>query len=355
MRTVLREHTVRVGLTVVGVTTGVLLVAVWILREAQAARVAAGGVGPMPSLIVLLSLILAAGLAVSIVGPMTRSQADRTSETIAAPLRLLAHRTDEMASGGFALDPQARPGRFVEPEPWKAGIPEIDAVAREVDRHHTTFAKTLVFERSFAADASHQLRTPLAALLLRLEEIAQCDDAAAARVEADIAIAQVERLTGVVDELLKRTRPGHASGGAVSAVDIVLAGLDEEWTPAFEEAGREIVMTAERGVIVEASSSSISQVLNTLVENSLVHGRGTVRLHVGRSGPSAVCTVSDQGPGVPRELARVIFDRGHTSGEGTGLGLAVARETAEAVGGRLELVTVRPPTFACYLPLALTP
>lgn len=353
MRAVLREHTDHVRLAVSGVMLGVGAVAALIAREVLQSRWLASE--QIANWVVILIVAAVVGLGLLISGPITRSMADRTSEQVAAPLRLLAHRTDEMASGGFALDPEARPGRLVDPGPWKAGIPEIDAVVREVDRHHATFARSLAFERSFAADASHQLRTPLAALLLRLEEIAQCDDAEVARTEAEIAIAQVERLTGVVDELLQRTRAGHASGGAVSSVDVVLHGLDEEWTPAFEEAGRQIQLTSERGVIVEASSSAISQILNTLVENALVHGGGQVDVHVGRSGPSAVMTVADQGSGIPRDLAKEIFERGRTTGDGTGLGLAVARETAESVGGRLELVRVRPPVFACYLPLATTP
>lgn len=353
MRSVLRELSVRIVLTLSGLALVLGGIAAWVLREVQSARWAADA-GAIPDWVLLLVLLLTAGLVLLIGIPMSRSLADRTSERVAGPLRLLAHRTDELASGGFALDPEARPGRLVEPEPWKTDIAEIDAVAREVDRHHSTFARALVFERSFAADASHQLRTPLAALLLRLEEIAQSDDEVA-RSEAEIGISQVERLTGVVDELLQRTRAGHASGGALSAADAVLAGLDEEWTPSFEEVGRSIELTCERSVIVEASASALSQVLNTLVENALVHGHGQVRVHVARSGPSAVFTVSDEGPGIPRDLARTIFDRGQTTGEGTGLGLGVARETAEALGGRVELVQAAPPVFACYLPLATTP
>ncbi len=352
MRAVLRELALRIVL-VVAVTTVVAGALVsWVIVELRS--------GPFEDtrtpLWLLVGIVLSgSALVIAVAAPVVRSLADRTAETVADPLRRLAHRTDEMASGGFALDPQTRPGRVVLPEPWRAGIREIDAVAREIDRHHSTFAKALVSERSFAADASHQLRTPLAALLLRLEEIAQSHDPAEARTEAEIAIGQVERLTGVVDELLRRTRAGHATGGALSAVDQVLAGLDEEWTPSFTELRRSIELTCERGIIVDASASALSQVLNTLVENALVHGDGRVEVHVARSGPSAVFRVTDQGPGIPPHLARTVFDRAVTTGQGTGLGLAVARETAETIGGRLELVQVRPPVFALYLPLAQTP
>lgn len=354
MRRILRELAVRIVLVVTGGALLLAIFAAWLLPQVRESAWP-GGAGAVPEWVLPLIMVLCGLLVLAAGVPTARSLADRAAETTAGPLRQLAHRTDELASGGFALDPEARPGRLVEPEPFRSGIAEIDAVARVVDRHHSTFAKALVFERSFAADASHQLRTPLAALLLRLEEIAQSDDAAVARSEAEIAIGQVERLTGVVDDLLQRTRAGHASGGAVTAADAVVAGLDEEWTPAFEERGRVVELTCERGVIVEASASVLSQVLNTLVENALVHGRGDVRVHVYRSGPSAIFTVSDQGPGIPRDLARTIFDRGITTGAGTGLGLAVARETAESIGGRVELVHTFPPVFACYLPLATTP
>ncbi len=349
MREVLRELALRIVLVVSAVVAGVAGMVVWVLVALHEGRAA------LPLWMLVVTVLVGALATVGIVATAVRPMTDRTAEEVADPLRRLAHRTDEMASGGFALDPKARPGRLVEPPPWPGGIREIDAVAREVDRHHSTFARALVSERSFAADASHQLRTPLAALLLRLEEIAQADDAAVARTEAEIAIGQVERLTGVVDELLRRTRAGHASGGALSAVDHVLAGLDEEWTPAFAEQGREVVLTSERGIIVEASAPGVSQVLNTLLENALVHGRGRVAVHVGRSGPSAVFTVGDQGPGIPDAMARSVFDRAVTTGPGTGLGLAVARETAETMGGRLELTRVRPPVFSLYLPLATTP
>jgi signal transduction histidine kinase len=352
LRSVLRELALRV-LLVVAVTCLVAgALASWIIVELRGGPFEATRT---PLWLLILVVLSGSALVIAVTGPTVRSLADRTAETIADPLRRLAHRTDEMASGGFALDPQTRPGRVVLPEPWRASIREIDAVAREIDRHHSTFAKALVSERSFAADASHQLRTPLAALLLRLEEIAQSQDPAEARAEAEIAIGQVERLTGVVDELLRRTRAGHATGGALSAVDQVLAGLDEEWTPSFTEVSRSIELTCERGIIVDASASALSQVLNTLVENALLHGDGRVEVHVARSGPSAVFRVTDQGAGIPPHLARTVFDRAVTTGQGTGLGLAVARETAETIGGRLELVQVRPPVFALYLPLAQTP
>lgn len=233
-----------------------------------------------------------------------------------------------------------------------SGVPEIDKVRTILDHSQGTLAKALSSERSFAADASHQLRTPLAALLLRLDEVVHTDDLEVARHEAEIAIGQTERLASVVDDLLHRTRAGHADGGRSVSLDTVLSGLEQEWTPAFHARNRQIVVRAERAMIVRSSASAISQILNTLVENSLQHGDGLVQISAVRSGPSALLEVRDEGRGMDPDLARRVFDRTVTSGAGTGLGLAVARETAESFGGRLELAQSRPAVFALYVSMA---
>jgi len=155
-----------------------------------------------------------------------------------------------------------------------------------------------------------------------------------------------------VDDLLHRTRAGHADGGRSVSVDTVLTQLLKEWEPSFVGTGRALTSSIERGMIVRSSASAISQILNTLVENSLAHGAGNVQVRARRSGPSAVIEVTDQGEGIPPELARVIFERGTTTGSGTGLGLAVARETAESFGGRLELISAEPAVFALFVSMA---
>jgi signal transduction histidine kinase len=300
----------------------------------------------VPSVAAVVVLAISVGVALLVGGRLAERRAPRLTE----PMRQLAQRAEEFGTGGFALEPVIEADRPVRP--LESGVDEIDTVARILDHNSRILVRALSAERSFAADASHQLRTPLAALLMRLEEIAEADDVSVARHEAEVAIAQTERLAGVVDDLLHRTRAGHADGGRSVSLDTVLSQLQREWEPTFAQEGRTITVSLERGMIVRSSASAISQILDTLVENSLKHGAGTVRVNAWRSGPSAVLEVRDEGPGIDDELARRVFDRAVTGGSGTGLGLAVARETAESFGGRLELAQARPAVFVLYVSMA---
>ncbi|WP_347351394.1 HAMP domain-containing sensor histidine kinase [Intrasporangium sp.] len=235
--------------------------------------------------------------------------------------------------------------------PLRTGITDIDTVSEVIARRAHDMARSLAEERDFASDASHQLRTPLTALLMRLEEISETDDPEVAKEEATIAIAQVERLTRVVDDLLARSRVGNGGQPPAVSLDSVIAALQREWQPAFEQARRSVHVHGERGLFVRMTPVGLSQVLSTLLENSLVHGRGTVEVQARRSGPSVIVEVSDQGDGVPATMAPHIFERSVSTGTSgsTGLGLALARDLAEANGGRLDLVQAQPPRFALFL------
>lgn len=262
--------------------------------------------------------------------------ATRQAHRLSQPMRALADRAERLGAGESRI------------QPLHSGISELDQVSEVLSRSAQRLTKSLASERDFASDASHQLRTPLTALLMRLEEIAATDDLEVVQEEANIAIAQVERLTGVVDDLLSRTRRGVDEARATVSLDSVIAALQREWQPAFEQARRSVRVHGERGLVVQAKPVDLSQVLSTLLENALAHGRGTVDVHARRSGPSVVVEVSDQGEGVPATIAPHIFERSVTT-TGTGLGLALARDLAESNGGRLELIQAQPAIFALFL------
>jgi len=258
---------------------------------------------------------------------------------LAAPLVYLAASAEQLGSGQ------------VRPRLEASGVEEIDLVAAELVRSADRLAGRLAAERQFASDASHQLRTPLTALSMRLEEIVEASDSEEVRQEAQVALEQVERLVTVVDDLLSRSR--RANGGTTEAVHLadVLDQQREEWEPTFRRAGRRLVVEPPTEVVsVLATPGPLAQVLATLIENSLKHGGGTTTVRSRPSGSSAVVIeVADEGPGVPDDHPPRIIEREVTSGRGPGLGLALARDLVAAHGGRLELAQRRPPVFAVFL------
>jgi signal transduction histidine kinase len=271
---------------------------------------------------------IAAGVAVAV------RQAGRLSE----PLVLLAASAEQLGSG------------HSRPRIEKSGVEEIDLVAEELMRSGERMAARLASERQFSSDASHQLRTPLTSLSMRLEEISSTTTQEGVRAEAEAALVQVERLVGVVDDLLGRTRKALGSSTEAVALGKVLRQQREEWALAFESAGRTLTV-GRADATVFATPGGLAQVLATLIENSLAHGAGTTSVTVRESGATnaIVIEVSDEGAGVPVELAPRIFEREVTSGRGTGLGLALARDLVAADGGRLELSQRAPAVFSVFL------
>ncbi|WP_062516065.1 HAMP domain-containing sensor histidine kinase [Demequina gelatinilytica] len=283
----------------------------------------------------IVGLVLASGTVAIVAGAaMAIWQANRLS----APLVYLAASAEQIGSGQ------------VRPRLETTGIEEIDLVAEELARSSDRMAARLATERQFAADASHQLRTPLTALSMRLEEISVLTDQDEVREEAERSLEQVERLVGVVDELLGRSRRALGSGTELVQLDEVFDQQRQEWVAAFEQAGRRLVVMPTESTVF-ATPGGLAQVLATLIENSLKHGGGTTRVAARESGQNhaVVIEVTDQGAGVPEELSSRIFEREVTSGRGTGLGLALARDLVTADGGRLELAQRVPATFAVFL------
>lgn len=267
----------------------------------------------------------------------------RQAHRVAAPLTDLAETAERLGSG----DPRPRHRRY--------GVPELDRVADVLDASADRIGRMITAERRLAADASHQLRTPLTALSMRLEEIiATADnddpaDRAMVKEEATIALAQVERLTDVVQRLLTNSRDPKSGSAVAFDLDEVVKQQMEEWKPAYRSEGRAIVRSGKTGLRVVGTPGAVAQVLATCIENSLMHGGGTVALRTRVTGNQVVVEVTDEGPGVDPALGSRVFERTVSGHNSTGLGLAVARDLAEADGGRLELLQLHPPVFALFL------
>jgi signal transduction histidine kinase len=231
-------------------------------------------------------------------------------------------------------------------------VADLDQVADGLDTSARRLSSLLAADRELASDASHQLRTPLTALSMRLEEmIAAADDPDVVREEGSAALAQAERLADVVTQLLGPARRATASAAALTGIDEIVQQQVIEWEPAFRRARRRLVVIGERGLQAHVTPGGLAQVLATLVDNALMHGGGTVTLQTSQNSRSVVIEVRDEGKGVPPELVSRIFERS-VSGrpEGTGLGLALARTMAAADGGRVVLIKPKPATFAVFLP-----
>ena len=263
------------------------------------------------------------------------------SRELSAPLIYLAAQAEQIGSGGV----RAR----VE----KSGIEEIDLVSDE------RMAGRLAAERQAAADASHQLRTPLTALSMRLEEIELISTEDEVRAEARTCLEQVERMTNVVTELLDVSKRQTSQTEAIHILEVFNTAR-EEWEDQFEAAGRPLVFLDEAERPILADAGKLGQVLATLIENSLRYGGGTTRVwaHAGTSKRGVVIEVSDEGEGIDESLAPDIFQKGVSGHGSTGIGLALAHDLAQAMGGRLELKTNKPPVFTvsvAAIPASLDP
>ena len=271
--------------------------------------------------------------------------ASRVVGRLVAPLDELARTAETLGSG------DARPsGR-------RYGIPELDRVAEVLDDGVARTNALLEQEREFAADVSHQLRTPLAALLLRLEEIQQLTRKPEVKAEATAAVEQVERLVTVVEDLTALHFDPRAPQIGSLSIDELVTSQITEWEPAYAAAARQVTFPGAHELRVRATRGAQTQVLATLLENALVHGQGRVTVRAWDATDGwVVLDVIDEGHGIPEAIGERIFDRGVSGAPGrTGLGLALARTLVSADGGRLELRSSKPTTFSIFLPAVAAP
>ncbi|WP_406236645.1 ATP-binding protein [Nocardia sp. NBC_01009] len=284
--------------------------------------------------VVALAVLASLGAAVSV--------AMVTAGRVADPLRDVAARAARLAKGDF------------RPDPRRHGISELDRVSDVLDSATVEIAGRLQREHALVADVSHQLRSRLTAVRLRLDELSAHTDPDVVH-EAEEAMAQVDRLTEAIDDLVRASRDEDAADRDPVPVMAELRGVVTEWTHPFSEAGRTLSLIGDESLCAPITGSRLREAVAVLVDNALMHGGGTCTVSVrtvrpGRDREPLVCVeVADEGEGVRDELAPHIFDRGFSAGGSTGVGLALARALIEADGGRLELQRRRPALFAVFL------
>jgi signal transduction histidine kinase len=219
--------------------------------------------------------------------------------------------------------------------------PEVRSLATVFNGTVGKLDELLRAQEEFVADASHQLRTPLTALRLRLENLTR-DVAEPGRAELAAAQAEVERLAGLVDALLALAR-ADAGGAPTGRVDLEALARErvDAWSAFAQERGVRLVLGVERAPAVTATVERVRQTIDNLVENAIEVSpqEGLVTVSVAETPAGAELCVRDEGPGMTDEQRRRAFDRfwRGRGGEGSGLGLAIARRLVEADGGTIEL------------------
>jgi len=230
----------------------------------------------------------------------------------------------------------------------RSQIAELDAAAVALDEAAGRFGGLLARERAFSADASHQLRTPLAALRLNAEAALADPDPSTRDERLQAVIAASERLERTVVDLLRLVRDPEAGREHFDLVGLV-DELMSSWHGPLAAASRRLTVRSEPGLPpCRASRAAVSEIVSVMVGNALEHGEGTVEVRVaGTDAGALLVEVEDEGhlKGDPAE----IFRRA-PGPDGHGIGLGLARTLAEAEGARL-LVEAAPTTcFRLLLP-----
>ena len=236
-------------------------------------------------------------------------------------------------------------GDFSAALPPPSGIREIDDIRATLAMSASRLDKTLSSERSFTGDATHQLRTGLTGIALQLQLLATHEDEAV-RADANHALVQTDRLTATLDGLLDLARGGRGSQRITVQLHEIALEHRGDWLNRFQLARRGLLCHGV-GVRVLATPGFVGQIIDILLDNSLRHGRGDVRIEV----VERTLRVTDNGT-ITERAAEGLFRGSDDPVAPHGRGLALARRLAQADGGRLELVSRAPTTFVLTMPVA---
>lgn len=228
----------------------------------------------------------------------------------------------------------------------ETGPPETRTLASTLNTATETIDTLVGSQRKFIGDASHQLRTPLTALRLSLDNIADCVDDPEVGEDIDRATAEVVRMNRLVNGLLALAR---AESAVVVQEPVRLADLltdrFETWRAVADERGVTLQQDlAEPGLRVLAGAGHLEQVLDNVLSNALEVSPdgGVVTIRSRRREDRVVVEVLDQGPGLPAPDRLRAFDRfwrgpGLTGRSGSGLGLAIVKQLVSDDGGTVTL------------------
>lgn len=219
----------------------------------------------------------------------------------------------------------------------RSAIPELDAVSEALDATARRLDDLLARERAFSADASHQLRTPLAALRLELEA-AMIEHEGGRSAELAAALAQVDRLQATIETLLAAARDLPRPVAADTDLTAALDRAETRWRGPLADRSRPLrVRPGPAHAAVVARLNVLDEVLDVLLDNALRHGDGSVTVAVRDLDGWLAVDVIDEGRGFTEPTEAAFRRRPDGGDDGHGIGLSLARSLAEAEGGRLSV------------------
>jgi signal transduction histidine kinase len=258
------------------------------------------------------------------------------ARSVTGPLKRLHTATESLAAGDLTTRAE-----------HDEGPGEVRDLAISFNAMADRLEQLIERQRAFAGTASHQLRTPLTALRLRLEQLAaELDDVPESHAAVESALVETDRLHRMIEGLLALTRAEDAAATPES-VDVVPIARHraEYWSPLAEESEVRIDVVAPPTATVAAVPGAVEQIIDNLVDNALEvsPSGGVLKISVEPDHDGVALHVVDQGPGMSdtdREQAFERFWRGDSPAPGgSGLGLAIVQQLAHASGGTAELRT----------------
>jgi two-component system, OmpR family, sensor kinase len=246
-----------------------------------------------------------------------------------------------------------------QPLPLPRAHDEVRRLGETLNRMLERLRRSFERERRFVADASHELRTPVAVVKAELEGALRVGEYGPRVRDALVAaVEECDRLGQLAEDLLVVARAADGQlpvRGEDLDAGSILQSVRSRFVDRANQQGRRIRVEAADGLEVRADPLRIRQALGNLVDNALRHGRGEIVLRARRSGAGVEIEVADQGGGFPPEIAQQAFerftrgDRARTRG-GVGLGMAIVRAIAEAHGGSSAIAAEARTAVVVWLP-----
>lgn len=255
------------------------------------------------------------------------------ARSVSRPVRALNATATRFARGDLSVPDDHEAGD---------GPPELRLLADTMADMAHRLQELIDEQRAFVADASHQLRTPLTALRLRLENLqSRADEPTSA--ELDVAIDEISRLGTLVTDLLQLARADRSRTAEPTDAARLAADRVDTWSAMAES--RQVTLRAlgtENAAVVLAVPGALEQILDNVLDNAIAVAppASEVTVRLDRHHDVRRIAVSDHGPGLSDEdKLRAVrrFWRGNPTAPGSGLGLAIATTLAEASGGSLRL------------------